>query len=188
MKIRREWMGALLAGGVALGAASYAAEPGRAKPGRAPIPKKAACLVDYTQFNVTPQSLAVYINDSPRFFCSAVCRSKFASWPEKYARDLVVYCTVQPNFKGWIQLSRRLEVNNGLYYLCCDPCVGYMRDKPWFYLKETEILDPINGHWFKPVEGTPRTNFKGQIYLFETGESKAAFDKEPDRYALVFRR
>jgi YHS domain-containing protein len=168
-------------------AASHAAET----PAPAPtlpsskLPKKATCPVDGKSVDVTAQSPVIYVNDTPRVFCSTACRDKFAGWPEKYVKE-TVFCSVQPNFKGWIQTSRRMEVNNNLYFLCCEPCVGYMREKPWFYLKETQ--DPMNGHWFKPSEATRRSDFKGQIYLFETPETKTQFDKEPEKHVLLFRR
>ncbi|MCC2670325.1 MAG: hypothetical protein K0Q72_2796, partial [Armatimonadetes bacterium] len=98
------------------------------------LPKKVLCPVDYKTFAPTAQSVSVMVNDQPHYLCSAGCKDRLIVWPEKYLKTETVMCTVQPNFKGHIDLPRRVEVNNGLYYLCCAPCVGWMHDKPWLYL------------------------------------------------------
>lgn len=149
------------------------------------LPSRTFCTTDSKGIAVSPQTLVVYVNGLPRFFCSPQCRDKFASFPEKYVKE-TVKCTVQPNFKGFVQTGRRAEVNNGLYYLCCEPCVGWMRDKPWLYLKE--LQDPVTGKWFKPAEESPRSSVDRQVYLFETSQSKADFDKEPRKFTVQYRR
>jgi len=151
------------------------------------LPKRVLCPVDGKNVEVAAATPTVIVNGIPQSFCAASCRDRFAAWPEKYVKG-PVYCTVQPNFKGWFQVSRRVEVNHGLYYLCCDPCVGYMREKPWFYLKEAEIRDAVSGRPFKPAESSLRSDYKGQIYLFESAETRAQFDKEPQKFAILFRR
>ncbi len=156
--------------------------------------KPAICLVDAKRIEppkagvVTPptESLSVMINDVPHALCSRSCRDRFAGWPEKYLGGERPACTVQPNFKGFFQLSRRVEINNRLYYLCCEPCVGWLRDKPWLYLKE--LPDPVTGAVFKLTEQALRSDVGGQLYFFASPEQKAAFDREPMRYAIRFRR
>lgn len=80
--------------------------------------KRVTCPVDYKAFGATEQSVSVLVNGEPRYLCSTGCRDRLAGWPEKYLKGSLVQCTVQPNFKGHIDLPRRVEVNNGLYYLC----------------------------------------------------------------------
>lgn len=157
----------------------------RAQSSTQKLPSRTFCTADSKGIAVTPQTLFLYVNGQPRYFCSPQCRDKFASFPEKFVKE-TVKCTVQPNFKGYIQTGRRAEVNNGLYYLCCEPCVGWMRDKPWLYLKE--LQDPVTGKWFKPAEESPRSTVDRQVYLFENAQTKADFDKEPQKYAVQFRR
>ncbi len=152
--------------------------------GKAPV--KQFCPVDGKTVAVTPQSVSVQINGAPRYFCEAGCRTRFQVWPEKYLRDTVSQCPVQPNFKAFIQLSRRAELNNGLYYLCCDPCVGWIRDKPWLYVKE--LRDPVSAKPFPLTDKSPRSDVKGQLYFFESTESKAQFDLDPSRYVVAYRR
>ena len=83
-------------------------------------------------------------------------------------------------------LARRSVVNNNLYYLCCEPCMGWMRDRPHVYLKE--LKDPVSGKWFKVAETSPKVLHKNQIFLFETPETRSAFDREPAKYVVEFKR
>ncbi len=174
-----------LAVGLAIGLEVAAATGGWAQSSTLKLPKRALCTTDSKVLAVDARTLRVWVNGQPRFFCAVGCRDKFASFPEKYVKE-TVYCTVQPNFKGFVQRTRRAEVNNGLYYLCCEPCVGWMREKPWLYLKEAQ--DPVTGNWFKPGEENPRSTHERQVYLFENGESKATFDREPGKFTVLFKR
>jgi YHS domain-containing protein len=85
-----------------------------------------------------------------------------------------------------MDLARRSVVNNNLYYLCCEPCMGWMRDRPHVYFKE--LRDVVNGHWFKVSEASPKAIYRSQIFLFESAETKAEFDKDPAKYLLEFKR
>jgi len=151
-----------------------------------PLPKRATCPVDIKAFIPNAQSVYILVNDSPRYLCSSGCRDRLIAWPEKYLKGETVKCTVQPEFKSHIDLPRRVEVNNGLYYLCCAPCTEWMRDKPWLYVKE--LRDPVSGKTFKIAETSPRAAVKGQVYVFESAETKAAFDKEPQKYVIPYRK
>lgn len=153
--------------------------------GRTPS-KRVTCPVDYKAFAVTEQSPAILVNGEPRYLCSAGCRARLVGWPEKYLKGASVQCTVQPEFKGHIDLPRRVEVNNGLYYLCCAPCTGWLREKPWLYLKE--LKDPVTGKPFPLSEQSPMATVKGQVFVFESAESRAAFEKEPQKYVVPFRK
>ena len=150
------------------------------------LPKKATCPVDYKAFVPTAQSAFILMNGEPKYLCSTGCKDRLVVWPEKYLKSETVKCTVQPNFTSHIDLPRRVEVNNGLYYLCCAPCVGWMHDKPFLYVKE--LKDPVSGKTFTVSETSPRSDVKGQVYLFESAESKAAFDKESVKYVIPFRK
>ena len=150
------------------------------------LPARATCPVDGKSFAPSVQSPNILVNESTRYFCSAGCRDRFLSWPEKYLRTETIYCLVQPSVKSHIDLPRRVELNNGLYYLCCEPCTQWMRDKPWLYV--SELKDPVSGQYFQLAEGAPRSVFKGQIYLFASPETKSKFDAAPEKYTLVFHR
>lgn len=151
-----------------------------------PLPKRATCPVDIKAFIPNAQSVSILVNGAPKYLCSAGCRDRLIAWPEKYLKEETVKCTVQPEFKGHIDLPRRVEVNNGLYYLCCAPCTEWMRDKPWLYVKE--LKDPVSGKAFPIAETSPRASVKGQVFVFESADTKAAFDKEPTKYVIPFRK
>jgi YHS domain-containing protein len=152
----------------------------------AKAPKRAMCPVDYKQMVVTPQSVSILVNGAPKYLCSTQCRDKMVVWPEKYLKGEVVQCTVQPEFKGHIDMPRRVEVNNGLYFLCCAPCTDWLRDKPWLYVKE--LRDPVSGKSFAVMETSPKSMVKGQVFLFESAENKATFDKDNAKYLVPFRK
>lgn len=143
------------------------------------------CPVDARPVRASPESPQLRVHDHPWYFCSPGCRERFLAWPEKYVK-LVLHCPVQPGFKAWIQRSRRAEVNNGLYFLCCDPCVGWIRDKPWLYFKE--LPDPVSGKPFAPTESSPRLVHQGQVYVFASEETRSQFQQDPQKYVVLFRR
>lgn len=162
--------------GLGAGAAAQTAKPA----------KRVMCPVDYKAFGATEQSATILVNGAPKYFCSTACRDKVVTWPEKYFKAEAVQCTVQPEFKGHIDLPRRVEVNNGLYYLCCAPCTEWLRDKPWLYVKE--LKDPVSGKSFTPLETSPISRIKGQVFVFESAESKRTFDKDSPKYVIAFRK
>lgn len=102
--------------GSTLGVAGRSDEPAKA-PEAEKLPKRVSCPVDGRAFDATAQSPMIRVNGSPRYFCTLVCRDRFVLKPEPYVKE-TVYCTVQKSQKGWILPGRRVEVNNGLYYLC----------------------------------------------------------------------
>jgi YHS domain-containing protein len=150
------------------------------------LPRRATCPIEGKVLTPTPTLPLVYVNGTQFFFCAAGCRDRFTAWPEKYVKGMTVYCTVQPNFKSHMDLARRSSVNNNLYYLCCEPCVGWMRDKPHLYVKQ--LRDVVSGKWFQVTEANPKSLYKGQVYLFENAETKAAFDREPPKFVVEFKR
>jgi YHS domain-containing protein len=47
------------------------------------------------------------------------------------------------------------------------------------------VTDPVSGKEFAESADSPKTENGNVIYFFETPENKAAFDKEPAKYAKV---
>jgi YHS domain-containing protein len=150
------------------------------------LPKRAQCIVDQKPITPTAETPVIYVNGQAQFFCSAGCRTRFLGWPEKYVQTMVVKCTVQPYTTAHMDMARRTVVNNNLYYLCCEPCTGWMREKPQEYLHE--LKDPVSGHWFKVTEGSPREIVKSQVFLFESAQTKSDFDKDPAKFTVEFKR
>jgi YHS domain-containing protein len=74
-------------------------------------------------------------------------------------------------------------VNNGLWYLCCPNCTDSAPKDPALVKSLTDV---VSGKPFKGTETSPRSDYKDQVYVFESAETKAAFDKDPAKYAVIF--
>jgi len=144
--------------------------------------KKAKCVVSGKEIEVTDKTPKVSVQGKTQYFCCENCPKAFAKEPEKYVKE-VADCPIlgtqvnSPNAVG------RVVLNNGLWYVCCPACVdGVAKDEK--VLKA--LTDVVSGKTFKATEQSPRTEYKTQLYLFETAETKTAFDKEPAKFAVVF--
>ena len=65
------------------------------------------------------------------------------------------------------------------YYLCCPMCVGTFDSAPERYSK---AHDPVSGQVVDKATA-PVLGYGGRAYFFASEESRAAFQKDPDRYA-----
>jgi YHS domain-containing protein len=74
-------------------------------------------------------------------------------------------------------------LNNGLWYLCCPNCVDSAPKDPALLKSLTDV---VSGKPFKATDASPRSEHQGQHYVFESAETRAAFDKEPGKYAVIF--
>jgi YHS domain-containing protein len=65
------------------------------------------------------------------------------------------------------------------YYLCCPMCVNTFDGEPERYSK---AHDPVSGRVVDKATA-PVLGYRGRAYFFASDESRAAFAKDPDRYA-----
>ena len=65
------------------------------------------------------------------------------------------------------------------YYLCCPMCVNTFDGAPERYSK---AHDPVSGQVVDKATA-PVLGYRGQAYFFASDESRAAFEKDPNRYA-----
>ena len=65
------------------------------------------------------------------------------------------------------------------YYLCCPMCVNAFDSAPERYSK---AHDPVSGQVVDKATA-PVLGYGGRAYFFASEESRAAFQKDPDRYA-----
>jgi YHS domain-containing protein len=65
------------------------------------------------------------------------------------------------------------------YYLCCPMCVNTFDGAPERYSK---AHDPVSGQLVDKASA-PVLGYRGRAYFFASDESRAAFEKEPDRHA-----
>lgn len=65
------------------------------------------------------------------------------------------------------------------YYLCCPMCVNTFDGAPERYAK---AHDPVSGQVVDKATA-PVLGYRDRAYFFASEESRAAFTKDPDRYA-----
>lgn len=146
--------------------------------------QKAKCIVSGQEIEVTEKTAKSYVQGKPVYFCCDKCPVAFAKNAEKYVKD-VGDCPVLGTPVSAPKAAERVVVNNGLWYLCCAGCTDSVGNNP-VVLKQLE--DVVSHKTFKVSENSPRSDYKEQVYLFENTENKAAFDKEPAKFAVVFAR
>jgi YHS domain-containing protein len=145
--------------------------------------QKAKCAVSGAEVVVTEKTAKTTVQGKPVYFCCDKCPTAFAKTPEKFVKDLGE-CPVQVGTAiSAAEASKRVVLNNGLWYLCCEGCVGALKNAP---VKVKELEDVVSHKKFKVTADSPRSDYKEQVYLFANAENKTAFDKEPAKYAVVY--
>jgi len=168
---------------ISLALAAAVAAGGALLPGvrAAETPVKAKCIVSGQEITLKPETKKVYVQGQPRYFCCEKCPAAFAKNPEKFVKE-PGKCPVQGSDVALPEAGLRRVVNNGLWYACCPGCVDGLVDPA----KLKELEDVVSTKKFKVSDASPRVEYKEQIYFFQNAETKAAFDKDPARYAVVY--
>jgi len=78
-------------------------------------------------------------------------------------------------------IARPVRVNGIQVYACDDANLALLKKNPPKYL-EGDLTDPVNGKHFTIGPKTPWAEHGGNLFLFNSAESKAAFMKEPAKY------
>lgn len=144
--------------------------------------EKVKCVVSGQEVELTDKTPSARIQGKKVYFCCQNCPKAFAKTPEKFVKTTVA-CPLMKTDVAAPKAAERVVINNGLWYVCCAGCVDGLGGNP-AVLKELD--DVVSGKTFKVKENSPRAEFKGQIYLFESPETKAAFEKDPEKYAVVY--
>ncbi len=143
---------------------------------------KAVCPVSGKPMTVGEKTPRVRVNGQPLYFCSDKCPAAFAKTPEKFVKSPPA-CRVVGS-PALLDAGMRLVVNHDLFYFCCPGC-------PEELLKDVEqhvgkTRDVVTGKEFAATANSPHLEHQGQHYYFASEESKAAFVKEPGKYAVVY--
>jgi YHS domain-containing protein len=85
--------------------------------------------------------------------------------------------------KGRASKANRLVVNDQILYFCCANCPLGFQKEPGNFL--SMLVDPVNGNEFGLGADSPKITYKGSLYYFESDDSRAAFEKDPAKYAKV---
>jgi YHS domain-containing protein len=142
------------------------------------------CVVSGGEVTITEKTPSVSINGEKRVFCCENCPKAFAKEPEKFVKD-AGKCPLNKNGAAKVSKETRTVLNNDLYYTCCGNCAKTLRENPSKSVKE--LKDVVTGKKFELKSDSPRAEVNGQIYLFSSADSKAAFEKESAKYALGYK-
>lgn len=143
---------------------------------------KKTCAVDGKPVADSGKALMVQVNRKRMYFCSPKCQATFRQAPEKHLK-IVAECPILGNPVAKITADNRIVLNNNLHYFCCEGCLGGFLKSPQHWKKQVDVVD---GQLFEPTDLSPKSEYKGQHYLFATDAAKTTFDKTPDKYAVVF--
>jgi YHS domain-containing protein len=78
--------------------------------------------------------------------------------------------------------SPQLVVNNQVTYFCCGGCPQQFSKAPEKY-QQAPLKDVVSGKAFKVTADTPGLERSGALFLFESADTKAAFEQDPDKYS-----
>ena len=98
-----------------------------------------------------------------------------ATSPQAVERAKV--CMMQDQVQAQVGIPHTYQGKT--YYLCCPMCVNTFDGAPERYSK---AHDPVNGQVVDKATA-PVLGYRGRAYFFASDESRAAFEKDPDRYA-----
>ena len=146
--------------------------------------QKTRCLVSGKEVEVKPETRPIAINTEKTAFCCPNCTRVFVAAPEKFVKS-AGNCMVDKNTPAKVSVATRVVLNNGLYYMCCANGPKAFAAKPEEFV--TELPDPVTGNTFAPKADSHRITVGKQIYLFETAENKAEFEKDPAKYTVEFK-
>jgi YHS domain-containing protein len=145
--------------------------------------KEAVCPVMGSKFKVGKDTQFTMVNGQAVYFCCAGCPEAFAKEPEKYVQKVgALTCPVMDDHAVKPAKSLRILVNDGYYYVCCAGCPSMLVDAPEKYVTY-ELSDPVSKKLFKISSNQPHVEYKGVHYYFADAQSKATFEKSPDKFA-----
>lgn len=144
------------------------------------IGKKVVDPVSKKQITVAKETPFVYVFLDKLYFTDAKNRDTFLKAPENYIAK--TSCPVK-GFPVKANKANRFVVNDHILYFCCNNCPEAFKKEPGNFLAMAN--DPVSGKEFAISADSPKTENGSVIYFFENAENKAAFDKDPAKYAKV---
>lgn len=144
--------------------------------------QKAKCVVSGKEIEVGDKTPRVSIQGKQHYFCCENCPKAFAKTPEKFVKD-GGNCPILGSKNNAIDPGHRVVVNNGLWYICCEGCAD---GAPTAAVVLKGLRDVVSGKQFDATAASPKSTYQGQHYYFPNAEAKAAFDKEPAKFAVVY--
>lgn len=102
--------------------------------------------------------------------------------PDPYLIDMGadLACVVHPDRDAVIDPAHRVFVNWETYYVSDDASRQTFMSAPYEYTGN--VTDPISRARFTPTATSPRRDHGDRIFYFESDETLASFDADPDMY------
>jgi YHS domain-containing protein len=145
--------------------------------------KKMVDPVSNKEVTVAKETPTVIVNGNHLYFADAKNRDTFLKAPETYVTKTKLECPVKGFPIRGASKTNRVVVNDQIVYFCCGNCPSAFAKEPNNFLDK--VSDPVSGKEFALTADAPKSTYKNGIYFFENADNKAAFEKEPAKYAKV---
>ena len=90
-------------------------------------------------------------------------------------------CPVRPAELAVLDPSHRAFVNHETFFFSDTTALAAFRERPLDYVGL--LTDPISGKRFPPTITSPRVEYDGRPYYFDSEASRSAFEADPARHA-----
>jgi YHS domain-containing protein len=103
--------------------------------------------------------------------------------PEPYLNDFHIQlrCAVDSTAQAILDPEHRAFVNHEVYYFSSDDTRQRFEQSPYEFTGK--VTDPVSLVRFQPNVSSPSRTAADRLFYFESPETVAQFDQDPDRYS-----
>jgi YHS domain-containing protein len=103
--------------------------------------------------------------------------------PETYLNDFAIQlpCAVDPTKTAILDPEHRAFVNHEVYYFSSAEARTQFEAAPYRFTGR--VTDPVSLTRFEPSESSPMRTASNRLFYFESGETVATFDHDPEKYS-----
>jgi YHS domain-containing protein len=103
--------------------------------------------------------------------------------PDHYLtyREVEVPCAVHPTRKAQLIPAMRVQLNYEIFYFSGAEALQQFKKNPTRYCGY--LTDPVSAVRFRPTAKSPRLDFGGRPYYFQSDSTQRSFRNEPEKYA-----
>lgn len=139
------------------------------------------CIVAGNRLNLRIRP--TYVNGLPIGFCCSRCPGIFALDPERYLklRHVALPSALAGSRPARIEPAFRARVNHELYYFADSSLLRRFEANP---LRDCGLVtDPVSRRRFRPSLRSPRMEYRGRPYFFQSRLDLEIFSALPDSFA-----
>jgi YHS domain-containing protein len=96
--------------------------------------------------------------------------------------QIPLQCAVHPQRPAMVDSTLRAFVNWEVFFFSDAKAKRSFEKKPYEYCGS--VTDPVSQARFTPRRRSPRTEFNGRLYYFESKANRTAFLCDPGKYAI----